>query len=124
MLHAANFRYNEPMKATASPKNHLKAAALTDSDIDHITKLANIPLTPEQASELTQQVGVTVGYVSQLQSVNTEDVVETSQVTGLENVLREDEIDQSRMLTQEEALSGAKRTHNGFFVVDRIFEEK
>ena len=67
---------------------------------------------------------MTVGYVSQLQSVNTEDVVETSQVTGLENVLREDEIDESRILTQEEALSGAKSTHNGFFVVDRIFEEK
>ncbi len=124
MLPGTNFRYNEPMKAAKRHQKNPRVSVLTGSDIDHIAKLANLPLTPEQASELTQQVGVTVGYVSQLQSVNTEDVVETSQVTGLENVLREDEIDESRILTQEEALSGAKSTHNGFFVVDRIFEEK
>lgn len=94
------------------------------ADIDHIAKLANLPLTPEQTEELTQQVGVTVQYVSQLQSLATTGVVETSQVTGLENVFREDEIDESRMLTQEEALSNAKRTYTGFFVVDRVLEEK
>ena len=113
------------MKAVSdTPKKTGNTPELTSADIDHIAKLANIPLTPEQSAELTEQVGVTVTYVSQLQSVPTEDVVETSQVTGLENVLREDEIDTNRMLTQEEALSMAKRTHNGYFVVGRVLEEK
>lgn len=97
---------------------------VTKKDIDHIAKLANLPLTVEQTEELTQQVGVTVQYVSQLQSLSTEGVIETSQVTGLENVFREDEIDTTRMFTQEVALRNAKRIYNGFFVVDQILEEK
>lgn len=98
--------------------------SLSVSDIGHIARLANIPVTSEQAEELTKQVGVTVEYVSQLSNVSTEGVTETSQVTGLENVLREDEIDTSRMFTQEEALANAKRTYNGFFVVDAVLDEK
>lgn len=102
----------------------MKPPSLTVSDIDHIAKLANIPVTSEQAEELTRQVGITVQYVSELASLSTDGVIETSQVTGQENVLREDEIDVSRMFTQEEALVNAKRTYNGFFVVDAVLEEK
>jgi aspartyl-tRNA(Asn)/glutamyl-tRNA(Gln) amidotransferase subunit C len=97
---------------------------LTTADIDHIAKLANLPLTPSQAADLTQQLGTTVSYVSKLQELPTDGVEETSQVTGLENIWREDAIDLARIFTQEEALSGAKRTHNGFFVVDAVLEEK
>lgn len=92
-------------------------------DIRRIAHLANLPLTDEQKEELTEQVGATVQHVSQLQALPTSDVEETSQVTGLENVFREDEVDQKRMFTQEEALSNAKKTHNGYFVVDAVFEE-
>lgn len=97
---------------------------VTVTDIAHIAKLANVPVTSEQVEELTKQVGVTVEYVSQLSKVDTVGVTETSQVTGLENVLREDEIDTTRMFTQEEALANAKRTYNGFFVVDAVLDEK
>lgn len=97
---------------------------LTKTDITRIAKLANLPVSEQQAEELTAQVGETVSYVSQLQSLPTDNVEETSQVTGMENVLREDEIDTKRMFSQEEALANAKRTYNGFFVVDRVLEEK
>ena len=111
------------MKSSSTPtaKNN---SSLTVSDIDKIARLANIPVTVDQAKELTEQVGVTVEYVSHLASLSTDGVVETSQVTGLENVLREDEIDTTRMFTQEEALANAKRTYNGFFVVDAVLDEK
>lgn len=97
---------------------------VTRADIDHIATLANLPVSDEQSEELTRQVGGTVQYVSHLQSLSTDDVTETSQVTGLENVFREDEIDTTRMFSQEEALANAKKTHNGFFVVGRVLEEK
>jgi len=93
-------------------------------DIDHIAMLSHLPITGTQAEELTDQVGVTVEYVSQLQSQDTEGVTETSQVTGMENVFREDAVDTSRRFTQEEALSNAKRTHNGFFVVDAVLDKE
>lgn len=96
---------------------------MTIDDIDKIARLANLVLTDSQKKALIAQVGVTVEYVSQLQKLPTQDVVETSQVTGLENVLREDMVDEKRMFTQEEALANAKKTHNGYFVVDAVFEE-
>lgn len=101
----------------------MKAIAVTIKDIDHLATLANLPLTKDQAAELTSQVGITVSYVSTLQSLPTEGVTETSQVTGLENIFREDAIDASRILSQEDALSQSNRTHNGFFVVDQVLDE-
>ncbi len=109
-------------KSTKAPPSTKPTVTVTD--ISHIAKLANVPVTSEQVEELTKQVGVTVEYVSQLSKVDTVGVTETSQVTGLENVLREDEIDTTRMFTQEEALANAKRTYNGFFVVDAVLDEK
>lgn len=114
--HRYTVPYNDPMKAV-TPK-------LTNTDIERIAKLANLPITKEQANELTEQVGITVEYVSLLKELPTDDVEETSQVTGLENVVRDDIIDTSRMFTQEEVLSNAPRKHNGFFVVDQVLEEK
>lgn len=97
---------------------------LTARDIAHIAKLAQLPLTEEQTEELRKQVGITVSYVSQIQQLETGDSEETSQVTGLENVFREDVIESKRTFTQEQALANAKRTHNGFFVVDAVFHEE
>lgn len=112
------------MKDTRSPLAKKSASSITQHDSRHIAELANLPLTDKQQEELTEQVKVTVAYVSQLQSLTTDDVEETSQVTGMENVFREDEIDAKRMFTQEEALANARRTHEGFFVVDAVFERE
>lgn len=112
------------MKATADISAKMtKPASLTTKDIDKIARLASLPLNESQVSELTEQVGVTVSYVSELQTLATDNVTETSQVTGMENVLREDVIDEKRIFSQEDALANAKRTHNGFFVVDQVLGE-
>ena len=44
------------------------------------------------------------------------------QTTGLTDVLREDSVNETLTLRNEEALSGASKTHNGFFVVPAILE--
>jgi Glu-tRNAGln amidotransferase C subunit. len=44
-------------------------------------------------------------------------------VTDLENVFREDEVDENQMLSQDKALQQAKNKHNGYFVVDQILED-
>ncbi len=101
----------------------MKQSTIPLEEVQHIAKLAHLPITPEQTMELAKQISITVHYVSQLQSLRTEQVVETSQVTGLTNVFREDEIDNSRMLSQEEALANASHVYNGFFVVPAVFSE-
>lgn len=99
------------------------AKTLTKRDIDHISKLANLPIGERQAGELVDQLGVTVAYVSTLQQLPTKGITETSQVTGMENVFREDIVDKSRILSQKEALAG-KKTYKGYFVVDRVLDFK
>lgn len=106
-------RYNDPMNGTT----------FSSSDVKKIAKLANIPISDVQADDLAGGFTKTMKVVDELTEVDVKGVEPTNQVTGLENVLREDEIDPSRIFTQEEALSGAKRTHNGFFVVDQILEK-
>ncbi len=90
-------------------------------DVFYVAKLANLPLTDKEKKKFEKQLSETLDYVKQLESLDTSDVEPTSQVTGLENVTREDETIPS--LSQEEALKNTKSNHNGFFKVKAILEE-
>ena len=87
-------------------------------NVPHIAKLANLTVSYNEESNLEKQLEETLDYVEELNKVNTNNIEPTSQVTGLENVTRGDTVKPS--LTQDEALSNATKTHNGFFVVDVI----
>lgn len=91
-------------------------------NIKHIAKLANIPVLPEEEIKLEEELQSTLEHIERLTELATKDVVPTYQVTGLQNVWREDEIIPS--FTQEEALKNAKKTHNGFFIVPGLLENK
>ena len=90
-------------------------------DVGHVAKLANLPLKPEEKEKFGKQLSETLSYVDKLNSINTRNVESTSQVTGLENITREDKASPS--LSQEEALSNTKSQHNGLFKVKAILEE-
>ncbi len=102
----------------------MKGATFSPIDVQKIAKLANIPVSEDRAADLAEGFTTTMHVVDALSKVDVTGVEQTNQVTGLENVFREDEIDTEPIFTQEEALSNAKRTHNGFFVVDQVLEEK
>jgi aspartyl-tRNA(Asn)/glutamyl-tRNA(Gln) amidotransferase subunit C len=87
-------------------------------DVSHVAKLANLSLSDEEKAKFEKQLEETVEYVKGLDEVDTTGVEPTSQVTGLENITREDEVRPS--LSQEEALKNAKSTHNGLFKVKGI----
>ena len=63
---------------------------LTVEDIKHLAKLANLKLTDKELNELLPQITSVIEFVSKVQSLNTENTPETSQVTGLENIFRQD----------------------------------
>jgi len=90
-------------------------------DVKHVAKLANIPLKNGEEQKLEKQLSEILNYFEKLKKVDTEKITETSQVTGLENVARDDETKPS--LTQEDALSGTESKQNGLFKVDAILEE-
>lgn len=91
-------------------------------NIAHVAKLANLTLSPDEQTKFEGQLSAVLDYIHKLDELNTTDVEPTSQVTGLENVLRDDKASSS--LSQQEALSQAKHTHNGMFVVKGIFDNE
>lgn len=93
---------------------------LSKSDVNNVAALAALPLTDSEISLFLPQLALILEFVSKLQKIDTKGVNITSQVTGLENVFREDQIDATRILSQEDALANAKETHNGFFKVPKI----
>lgn len=90
-------------------------------DVTHIAKLANLTLSKGEQDKFEKQLSEILSYVEKLKEVDTKNVETTSQVTGLENVTREDEGKPS--LSQEEALSNTKSKHNGLFKVKAILDE-
>ena len=90
-------------------------------DVLHIAKLANLPLKKEEIEKYKKQLSSILEYIEKLQKIKTEDVAETSQVTNLENVTRDDIPAPS--LSQDEALSNTNNKQNGLFKVKAIFEE-
>ena len=101
----------------------MKGTPFSTATVQKIATLAHIPITDDEATALAKGFTTTMDVVDKLGTVDVKGITPTSQVTGFENVFREDEIDPSRMFTQEQALANGKRTHNGFFVVDQILEE-
>lgn len=97
-----------------------KKTKLTIDEVKHVAKLANLPLSDEEIILFIVQLSAILDFVSKLQKIDTKNIKETSQITGLENVFRADEIDTLRLLTQEDALANAKETHNGYFKVPKI----
>lgn len=64
--------------------------ALSKEDVLKVAKLARIELTEAEVEKFQGQLSGVLTYIEQLQSVDTDDVTETAQVTGLENVTRPD----------------------------------
>ena len=91
-------------------------------DVSYIAKLANLSLTDKQKGIFTVQLESVLDYMSRIQALKTEGVTETSQVTGLQSITREDLVNKEQMLSQKEALRNARRTYNGFFVIPAIFK--
>ena len=89
-------------------------------DVRHIAKLASLPLSDSEIPQFEKQLSEVLEYVKKLDELDTTAVESTSQVTGLENVLREDVTEAS--LTQEVATSQARKSENGYIVVPGILD--
>lgn len=97
---------------------------ISKKEVEHIAKLANLPLTTDEVEKFTKELSETLEAIKTIRELKTEKIQPSSQVTGLENVKREDKIDSSRTLTSSEALSNAKKTEKDMFLIPAIFEEQ
>lgn len=96
------------------------AMALSHDEVLHLAKLSKLTLTPVEIEHFAGQLTPVVDYFRELNELDTSTVPETSQTTGLVDVLRSDKVDPTQTLSQDEALSQSTKTHNGYFVVPAI----
>lgn len=91
-------------------------------NIKHIAKLANLPLRDEEIEKFETQLSAILEYINKLDlAADLDKASKISQVSKLENVTREDIAMPS--LSQTDALSQSKDTHNELFQVPAVLEE-
>ncbi len=95
----------------------------TTIPVHHIAQLSNLSVTPAEEKKLEGQFAETLQVVADLQKVDVKNVQPTFQVTGLENVLRDDVVNEAKMFLQTQALANAKEAHEGYFVVPQIISQ-
>ena len=100
----------------------MSANNISKEDVKRIAELAKLSLSDGEITKFSGELSETISYIDILTQLNShiENLGETYEVSGLSNIYREDEIDKSRILTQEEAVSNAKNAYQGFFVVPKI----
>lgn len=97
-------------------------AKLTDEDIKHVAKLANLKLTESEIKKYKGQLTEIIDYIHELSEVDTKGIEGAARTTTLNNVFKEDVVKDS--ITQKDALSGTEKTHNGYFKVPAILAER
>jgi aspartyl-tRNA(Asn)/glutamyl-tRNA(Gln) amidotransferase subunit C len=79
-----------------------------------------LDLTPEELATMTGQLGSIVGYVAQLQKIDTAGVEPLAHALAVQNVFRDDAPLPS--LSPEEALANAPARRDPFFRVPAVLE--
>jgi len=87
---------------------------LTKSQVKHISDLARLDLSDEEIEKFRWQLSSILEYIELLNEVDTTNVEPTAQTTDLKNVTREDKPQKGQCLAQEEVLSNAPETENGY----------
>ena len=90
-----------------------------DFDIEHMSVLARIKLTPDEKTRLSGQMGTILEYIEKLKEVNTEDVEPTAHVLGLNNVFRDDE-PAPKPLADHNPISDSPAHDKGHYEVPKI----
>ncbi|MBI2334447.1 Asp-tRNA(Asn)/Glu-tRNA(Gln) amidotransferase subunit GatC [Candidatus Daviesbacteria bacterium] len=81
-------------------------------DVVKVAKLANLPLSKEEEEKYAKQLSQILDYMEKLNQADTLGVEATSSVTGLSNVMREDET---------EVCIPIKK---GFYVTKGVFQDE
>lgn len=88
-------------------------------DVLHLAQLSSLQLADDEVDALQQDLSNIVGYIEQLAGLDTAGVEPTYQVTGLANVWRQDEVDQSGTV-RDQLLALAPEQQNNSVKVPKV----
>lgn len=95
---------------------------LSKAEIQYIAKLARLELVDEELEKYGGQLSSILNYIDQLKEVDVKGVEPTAQVTGLENILRQDEVNDWDKEEIEQALADAPEREDRFIKVKRVIK--
>lgn len=97
----------------------MQMAILTREDILKLARLARLSLNDEEVEQFTHEISAILEYVELLSGVDVTGLEPTSQVTGLQDVMRPDVIT-GYGISREELLKNVPALENGQIKVKRM----
>lgn len=94
--------------------------AITREEIKKVADLARLSLTEQEETRYAETISAVLEYMTILNEVDTTGVEITAQVTGLENVVREDVVVQS--VDPARLMKRMPQVQNNELVVPGVFE--
>ncbi len=91
-------------------------------NIKHVAQLARLELNSKELDMFEKQLSDILGYIDQLQEVDVCDTESTAQITGSENVLRQDEAEDWDETELEESLKQAPEIEKRQIKVRRVLK--
>jgi len=88
--------------------------------VEDVAHLARIELDAKELEKLSSQLEHILAFIDKLSSLNTDNIVPTSHVLAINNVLRKD--DPRASLPIEKTLKNAPEKQGSFFVVPKVIE--
>ena len=67
-------------------------STITNDDVRHLAQLSSLQMSDAEVESLRADIEKIINYINQLDELDTDGVEPTYQVTGLQNVWRDDEI--------------------------------
>jgi len=89
-------------------------------DVLHLARLSSLELSEDEISGLQNDIGNILGYVQQLGNLDTKGVEPTYQVTGLQNVWRDNDTVIDYGVTREQLLKRAPQSADNQVKVPKV----
>ena len=95
--------------------------ALSRQDVEKVSLLARLELTPAELDTMTEQLGQIVAYVELLSELNTDGVEPMAHALDVSNVFAPDTVRPS--LDRSQALANAPASDGEFYLVPAVLGE-
>ena len=93
---------------------------ITVDQVRHVARLARLAMDEASVAQMTRELAAIVGYVEQLQGVDTEGIEPLANVSGLEQVVRDDV--PGPLLDHAAVLANAPLANDEAFLVPKAVE--
>lgn len=96
--------------------------AISKDDITRVARLAHLSLSEDEISSYQEQLSSVLEYMDILNEVDVSQVPITAQVTGLEDVFRDDVVVDCPEVQQQAIIAEFPKDSDGVLTVPAVFE--